>query len=99
MDSRRLRAAPRGGTPSTEAGGRSFRWEAPVSLLDHALALAAKGCPVFPLELASKKPLIRGWPGLATNDADLIRAWWARWPDANVGIHCRGLLVVDVDGP
>lgn len=35
----------------------------------------------------------------ATNDE--IRAWWTRWPDANVGIVCgvvSGFLVVDVDG-
>lgn len=35
----------------------------------------------------------------ATTDPDVIRMWWARWPDANVGISCgpSGLLVVDVD--
>jgi hypothetical protein len=37
----------------------------------------------------------------ATTDAQLIRCWWARWPNANIGIATgrrSGLLVVDVDG-
>jgi len=35
----------------------------------------------------------------ATTDADQIRAWWKRWPTANIGINCgmSGLLVVDLD--
>ena len=34
----------------------------------------------------------------ATTDADAIRAWWSRWPDANVGIATgSGLVVIDVD--
>lgn len=35
----------------------------------------------------------------ATSDADRIRAWWRRYPDANVGVSCgpSGLVVVDVD--
>ena len=38
---------------------------------------------------------------LATTDPEQIRAWWARWPDAQVGISCgaAGLIVIDVDGP
>jgi hypothetical protein len=37
----------------------------------------------------------------ATTDAELIRRWWTRWPDANIGLATgqrSGLLVVDVDG-
>jgi hypothetical protein len=36
----------------------------------------------------------------ATTDLDLIREWWARWRDANVGIvtgAASGLVVLDVD--
>lgn len=34
----------------------------------------------------------------ATTDTGVIRAWWERWPDANVGIATGGgLVVVDVD--
>jgi hypothetical protein len=38
----------------------------------------------------------------ATTDVRLIARWWARWPDANIGIAtgaASGLLVVDLDGP
>lgn len=35
----------------------------------------------------------------ASTDPETIREWWAKWPDANVGINCRlsGLVVLDVD--
>jgi len=36
----------------------------------------------------------------ATTDIDQIRAWWAMWPDANVGIAMPfGIVAVDIDGP
>jgi hypothetical protein len=70
-----------------------------MSTLQAALALAAKGCLVFPIQRGGKKPAIRSWPDLATTDPDRIGTWWRRWPDANVGIHTRGLLVLDIDGP
>lgn len=37
---------------------------------------------------------------VATIDSDLIHEWWARWPDANVGIvtgAASGLVVLDID--
>jgi hypothetical protein len=36
----------------------------------------------------------------ATTDAQQIRLWWTRWPDANIGIATSaesGLVVLDVD--
>lgn len=34
----------------------------------------------------------------ATTDAAQIRAWWAQWPDANVGVATGGgLVVLDID--
>ncbi|MBH8609097.1 phage/plasmid primase, P4 family [Thermoactinomyces sp. CICC 10521] len=36
----------------------------------------------------------------ATDDIDLIRKWWKKWPNANIGIatgHESGLVVLDVD--
>ena len=34
----------------------------------------------------------------ATTDTGVIRGWWERWPDANVGIATGGgLVVIDVD--
>src|SRR5437660_12610684 len=66
-------------------------------LLDAALSLAARR-PVLPLEPAGKVPL--GGYGLqhATRDTDVVRGWWREWPQANVGVRCDGLAVVDVDG-
>jgi Bifunctional DNA primase/polymerase, N-terminal len=52
-----------------------------------------------PLEPAGKRPL--GGLGLrqATRDPERIGEWWGRWPDANVGLRCDGLCVLDVDRP
>ena len=36
-----------------------------------------------------KHPRIKDWEHQATVDPAKIRAWWQRWPDANVGIACR----------
>lgn len=36
----------------------------------------------------------------ASDDANVIREWWSRWPDANVGVRTgasSGLLVLDID--
>ena len=70
-----------------------------MSNLQAALDLAARGCRVFPLLRSQKKPAIRRWPQFATTDTKTIERWWNRWPDANVGVHTAGLLVIDVDGP
>jgi P4 family phage/plasmid primase-like protien len=43
-----------------------------------------------------------GWQDLATTDSTVIKAWWKKWPDANIGIatgKASGLAVLDVDGP
>ena len=47
-----------------------------------------------------KHPLTRDGVKSATQDADRITAWHARWPKANWGVACGGdlrLLVVDID--
>jgi len=48
-----------------------------------------------------KHPLVPRGFHAATVDLDLIRRWWTRWPQANIGIRTgapSGVLVVDVDG-
>lgn len=74
-----------------------------MTMLDHALAHAARGWAVFPLAPGSKVPLIAGGRGFkdATRDAAVIREWWARCPEANVGIatgSASGFDVLDIDG-
>jgi putative DNA primase/helicase len=77
-----------------------------MSMLDHALALAARGWPVFPCHPATKQPLVKSdVPGegglkLATIDEAKIRAWWQRWPQAMIGLPTGapiGAFVVDID--
>jgi hypothetical protein len=70
----------------------------------HALRAAACGFYVFPLPPRKKKPpLVKDFPNVATRDPRQIRAWWKRWPDANIGISTSrfadggALVVVDID--
>src|SRR5439155_556970 len=52
----------------------------------------------FPIKAGGKSPpLISEWPDRATSDAKKIESWWIQWPNANPGISCGGLLVVDCD--
>lgn len=74
-------------------------------VVGEVLRLAALGYHVFPLTELSKVPKIpktAGGRGFfdATVDTCQIRAWWERWPRANVAIRtgeCSGLLVLDID--
>jgi len=69
------------------------------SLLEAALAYAARGWYVAPLKPGKKTPLTRNGHSEATTDPEQIRAWWTRWPDANIALACKpsGLAVLDVD--
>lgn len=70
-----------------------------------ALYHAAAGRPVFPCSPLTKQPAIAkrdGGNGFkdATTDPDVIRAWWARYPDAVPGMPTGarvGVWVLDVD--
>jgi putative DNA primase/helicase len=84
-------------------------------LLDAALGYAARGWQVFPCWWAigdacacggnagcspGKHPLTAHGLKDATTDAAQIRAWWAKYPEANVAIRTgaeSGLVVVDLD--
>src|SRR5438093_13765127 len=63
-----------------------------------ALAYALKDWHVFPCQPRGKRPLSEHGLKDASRVESTIRAWWTRWPAANIG-HPTGLsVVVDVDG-
>ena len=65
-----------------------------------ALEYARHGWPVFALKPRSKAPLTEHGFKDATHDPEQIRAWWTRWPDANVGVPTGrpiGAFVLDAD--
>ena len=65
-----------------------------------ARSLAAAGVPVFPCEPDGKRPLTRRGFLDASSDPGQVAAWWARTPDANIGLPtgaASGVVVVDID--
>jgi putative DNA primase/helicase len=87
----------------------------PDSPLAWARSYAARGWPVFPVHTveddrcscgragcssAGKHPRTRSGLKDASSDPNQVTAWWASWPDANIGLvtgAASGLLVLDVD--
>jgi hypothetical protein len=74
-----------------------------MSLLDHALALAAKGVPVFPMTLPKKLPLAGSHGHLdASCDPEVIRAMFRQRGAALVAIRTggpSGVVALDADTP
>ena len=71
-----------------------------TALLKAALGYARRGIPVFPVKPKGKAPITRnGFKGASTEEKQ-IRAWWERWPNANIGLvpGPADLVVVDYDG-
>jgi hypothetical protein len=67
-----------------------------MAMLDAALALAARGLRVFPLQVNGTRPAWEGWTETATTDAATIRAWW-HGVEYNVGVCTTGMFVPDID--
>ncbi len=72
-------------------------------LLIAALYYRSLGWSVIPIKPKDKKPAIK-WEQYQTERAseEQIRAWWKKWPRANVGIvtgAISGIIVLDEDGP
>src|SRR5690349_8867706 len=75
-------------------------------MLEQALAYARRGWSIIPGgdggSSIAKEPRIPSWTPYKTRRAseDEIRAWWGRWPDANILLICgriSGIVAVDVD--
>lgn len=65
-----------------------------------AARFADAGVPIFPCKAAEKRPLTQHGFHDATSDVEQISRWWARWPEANIGMPTgsrSGLEVVDID--
>lgn len=60
---------------------------------------AAAGWYVFPLKPRDKTPMTeRGFKN-ASNKPEIVRQWWAKTPNANIGLDCgrSGFVVIDLD--
>lgn len=70
-----------------------------MTKVDSAQTLARLGFEVFPIKPGAKfPPLLKNWPERAVRDPlDAETMWDVFGPDANIGIHCKGLVVIDVD--
>jgi hypothetical protein len=68
-------------------------------LLQIAQSWADRGVPVLPIWPGGKTPVTNHGVHDATTDAETLRRWWIRWPDANVAIATGtpGPDVLDVD--
>jgi hypothetical protein len=72
-----------------------------AAVANSALAYAARGWSVIPMQPCGKRPLV-AWREYQQRIAgqDEIARWFRRWPDANVGVvtgRISGIVVVDVD--
>jgi len=73
--------------------------------LDQALVYTTSGWPVFPCRWDGgprlrKTPLTRNGFKDASRDPQIVTAWWARWPQALIGLptgEISGLGVLDID--
>lgn len=72
--------------------------ESNQQLMLGAMDFAASDWLVFPLVPNTKRPATEHGLKDASTDLDTIRAWWARWPGANIGIALpHDLVAVDID--
>ena len=67
-------------------------------MIDWALLYISFGWSVFPCHPGQKIPLTPHGVKDASTDPATVRAWWTRWPDANIGLACGAkAATVDLD--
>jgi hypothetical protein len=85
------------------------------TIVHYALDYAKRGWAVFPCNPRNKAPLLgcdkdtagRAVPGTgglyrATTNEELVHSWWARWPEAMIGVctgAASGIWAIDPDAP
>jgi hypothetical protein len=82
--------------PAAAARYAALRWPVlPLHTPEHEgpCSCGRAGC-----SKPGKHPRTRHGLRDASTDPAQIQAWWATWPNANVGVITRDLVVVDVDG-
>lgn len=72
-----------------------------MQMVDYALNYAQRGWAVFPLKERDKSPITaHGFIDATTNETQ-IKSWWAKHPNANIGIATGdmsgGLVIIDID--
>ena len=74
---------------------------ATTALARAALKYIDAGLILVPLLARRKIPCLDKGYHLHTPTRDEMRAWWTKWPNANIGIRLQpsGLVVVDIDSP
>src|SRR3989442_2287782 len=71
-----------------------------TTIVTAALKYASRGLYIFPVVPDGKKPLTPHGFLDASCDQAQVRAWWERWPNANIGLatgRASGVIVVDYD--
>ena len=62
----------------------------PNLLFEEAIRLTQElNMPIFPCLDKAKAPRVPGGFKAATTNIKIIRTWWQRWPNANIGYPCR----------
>ncbi len=85
----------------SNTGSQQARGAADDVMLRAALVYATKfGFALFPCRMRGKDPLTKHGVKEASKDPATIRAWWKRWPKANIAIAtgaASGIVVLDAD--
>ena len=71
-----------------------------LELIAAALFYIRNGFPMFPCKPRRKEPLCQHGFKDATTDEETVKAWWTKWPQANLGMptgSASGLLFLDCD--